>query len=117
EARAMSVAGAASSLTGLGMSLLIVLGVLGALGALAIGGMSGSYGLPQISLPLFWILYAIVYLAIGYGIVRLVGWAVPRFAITGWLAVLIGLLMVFSYPVLMFGGCLATYGIVQQVTR
>jgi hypothetical protein len=117
ESRAMSVARAKSTLTGVGLSLFIVLGLLGALGALAIGGMSGSYGLPQLSLPLFWLLYAILYLTIGYGILRLIGWAIPRFGITGWLAGLMGLLMVAGYAVLMFGGCLATYGIAQQVAR
>ena len=54
---------------------------------------------------------------VGYGIVRLIDWAIPRFGITGWLAGLIGLVMVAAYGVLMFGGCLATYGLAQQVTR
>jgi hypothetical protein len=115
EWRAASVSGTRRSLTALSVSLFIVGGVLGGLGALLIGGVSsGQEAAPGL---VFWALYAVVYLAVGYGILRLVGWAVPRFGITGSPAALIGQLLVPAYGVLMFGGCLATYGIAQQVTR
>lgn len=114
ELRAASVSGTRRSLSALSVSLFIVGGVVGGLGALLIAGLSSGQ---QVSAPVFWALYAIVYLAVGYGILRLVGWAVPRFGITGWLASLVGLLLVPAYGVLMFGGCLATYGIAQQVAR
>jgi hypothetical protein len=115
ESRALAVEGARSTLTGLGMSLFIVLGILGGLGALLMVSINGDTTDPPPAL--FLALYAVVYLAVGYGIVRLIAWAIPRFGISGWLAGLIGLLMVAAYGVLMFGGCLATYGLAQQVTR
>ncbi len=113
EWRAASVSGTRRSLTALSVSLFIVGGVAGGLGALLIGGVSsGQQAGPGL---VFWALYAVVYLAVGYGILRFVGWAVPRFGITGWLAGLIGVVLFPVYGVLMFGGCLATYGIAQQV--
>jgi hypothetical protein len=103
-----------ANVTRFGLYLFIALGVVGAFGALLIGGLSSGV---QFSMPVFWIWYAVVYVAIGYAILRLVGWAVPRFRISGWPAGLLGALLVPAYVVLMFGGCLATFGIAQQVAR
>jgi hypothetical protein len=103
EWRAVAVERAATGLRWLSVTLLVLGGLVGALGALLIIGFNQApNGLD------FVLLYGLSYVAIGYAIVRLVGWSVRRFHLTGWWASVLGLLLVPIFGALMFGACFAT---------
>lgn len=79
-----------------------VCGLLG-LGGFAMASAFSSTG----SFPLF----LIVYIGLGLGIVLLLRWAVPRLHIRGAWAVVIGFALVPIFGALMFGTCIAAFGI------
>lgn len=93
------------NLRALSLSLLVIGGLLSGLGALALAGFADSYGNSSVT-PIFLLVYAVGYLAIGYALSRLVGWGARRFRLGGWGLFLVGILLVPSYGALMFGGCL-----------
>lgn len=68
--------------------------------------MAASFGSGG-SLPIF----AAAYLGIGFGIVLLLRWAVPRFRIKGIWAGLLGLALIPIFGALMFGTCVAAFSI------
>lgn len=92
--------------------LLAIGAVVGGLGALLAASIAGTYA-PEISVPVFIGLYALIYFGIGYGLVRLVRAAVERLRLTGWGAFVLGVLMLPSYGFLMYGGCIAAFSIAQ----
>jgi len=103
EWRAVVVKRADTGLRWLSVTLLVLGGLIGALGALLIVSYNRAANGPA-----FLFLYGLSYLAIGYAIVRLVGWSVRRFHLSGWWASLLGLLLIPIYGALMFGACFAT---------
>jgi hypothetical protein len=107
------VAATGRNMTTLAWILLIIGGVVGAFGALLLASISGTYA-AEASIPVFIGVYAAAYIGIGYGLVRLVRWAIPRFRITGWLAFLIGVALVPAYGALMFGGCAAAFNLAER---
>jgi hypothetical protein len=80
---------------------------IGALGAFAALGISPYTG----SAPIFLVVYAVSYGAIGYGVVRLLRWAGPRFRIRGVWAGLVGLALLPIYGALMLGTCVGAYAL------
>ena len=103
EWRAVVVKRADTGLRWLSVTLLVLGGLIGALGALLIV----SFNRPANG-SVFLFIYGLSYVAIGYAIVRLVGWSVRRFHLTAWWASLLGLALVPMYGILMFGACYAT---------
>jgi hypothetical protein len=103
EWQAVAVERAATGLRWLSVTLLVLGGLIGAFGALLIV----SFNQPANG-PLFLLLYGLSYVAIGYAIIRLVGWSVRRFHLSGWWASVLGLLLIPIYGALMFGACFAT---------
>jgi len=106
EWRAVVVERAATGLRWLSVTLLVLGGLIGAFGALLIVGFN-----QPANGPVFLFMYGLSYVALGYAIVRLVGWSVRRFHLSGWWASLLGLLLIPIYGALMFGACFATYSI------
>ena len=104
EWQAFALERSVGNLRALSLSLYVVGAIVGGLGALAIAGFSGSYGNDSM-IPIFLIVYAVGYIAIGYGLSRLVSWGVRRFRLSGWGTFLIGVLLIPAYGGLMFGGC------------
>ena len=103
EWQAVAVGRAATGLRWLSVTLLVLGGLIGALGALLIISFNRAANGSA-----FLVLYGLSYVAIGYAIVRLVGWSVRRFHLSGWWASLLGLLLIPIYGALMFGACFAT---------
>jgi hypothetical protein len=93
-----------SGLVGLAWALFAVGGVVGLVG-LAMAMSFGSSG--GLALPIF----GIAYVGIGLGLVTLLRWAIPRFGIGGVWASLIGLALFPIFGALMFGTCVAAFGI------
>ena len=90
--------------------LFIIAALLGAVGGLSLS--SGSLGYPKpASLPIFWGTFAITYLAVGYGIIRLLRWAVRRFSIRSAWAALVGLALIPIYGAFMLGTCLGAFSL------
>lgn len=83
-----------------------ILFVLGGVAALVGFGMAASFGSGG-SFPIF----AAGYLGIGFGIILLLRWAVPRFRIKGIWASLLGLALVPIFGALMFGTCVAAFAV------
>lgn len=83
-------------------SLFIVCGLLG-LGGFAMASSFSSTG----SFPF----YLVAYSGIGLVIVLLVRWAVPKFGIRGVWAVVLGVALMPIFGALMFGTCVAAFGI------
>lgn len=94
--------GPASGLVGLAWAVFVVAGVLGLVGF----GMAASFGSGG-ALPIF----LIAYIGIGVGLIALLRWAVPRFGIRGGWAALIGVALFPIFGALMFGTCVAAFGI------
>ena len=69
-------------------------------------GMAASFGSGGV-LPVF----AVGYLSIGFAIVLLLRWAVPRFRIKGIWAGLLGLILIPIFGGLMFGTCVAAFAV------
>jgi hypothetical protein len=84
----------------------IVGGLVGAAGAvlLALIGLSAGGIGPA---ALFVVLFAVVYLAIGYGIVRLA----RSIRASGWAAALLTIILVPVFGILVYGTCMAAYTI------
>jgi hypothetical protein len=78
-----------------------ILGLVG-IGMAASFGSGGSWALP---------LFLIAYIGIGFGIILLLRWAVPRFGIRGVWGGVLGLLLVPFFGALMFGTCAAAFTI------
>lgn len=83
-----------------------ILFIVGGVTGLAGFGMAASFGSGG-SFPIF----AAAYLGIGFGIVLLLRWAVPRFRIKGIWAGLLGLALIPVFGALMFGTCVAAFSI------
>jgi hypothetical protein len=98
---------AGGGLAAVARAFFIVGAVIGALGAFAALGVSPYTG--SASAPIFLVIYAVSYGAIGYGLVRLLRWAGPRFRIRGVWAGLVGLALLPIYGALMFGTCLGAF--------
>ncbi|MDP9468325.1 MAG: hypothetical protein M3P32_06245 [Chloroflexota bacterium] len=92
------------------MVLFILAAVIGAFGAVLL---LGSAYVGSVSAPIFLVGYAVSYAAIGYGIVRLLRWAGPRFRIRGAWAGLLGVALIPAYGALMFGTCLGAFTIAR----
>lgn len=103
----LEMASAAGGLVALAKVLFVVGALLGAVGAFAALGASSYTG--SVSAPLFLIGYAISYGAIGYGVVRLLRWAVPRYRIRGLWAGLLALVLLPAYGALMLGTCAGAF--------
>lgn len=103
EWQAVAVERAATGLLWLSVTLLVLGGFIGAFGAVAIVGFN-----QPANGPAFLFLYGLSYVAIGYAIVRLVGWSVRRIRLSGWWASVLGLALIPTYGILMFGACYAT---------
>jgi drug/metabolite transporter (DMT)-like permease len=106
EWQAVGVERAATGLRWLSVTLLVLGGLIGAFGALLIIG----FNRPDNG-PVFLFLYGLSYVAIGYAIILLVGWSVRRFHLSGWWASLLGLALIPTYAILMYGACFATASI------
>lgn len=115
EWQGFAVERSVGNLRALSLSLYVVGGIIGGLGALAIAGFAGSYGNDSM-IPIFLIVYAVGYVAIGYVLSRLVGWGVRRFRLGGWGTFLLGGLLIPAYGGLMFGGCAAAAWLARVVT-
>jgi hypothetical protein len=100
----------ASALPGFAMTLFVVGGIVGALGALAGLGIESSNGSHPNAVQ-FMITYAVLYGSIGLVLVWLTRWLARRLSIRGAWAVLAGLALLPIFGFLMFGGCLAAFGI------
>jgi hypothetical protein len=83
-----------------------ILFIVGGVTGLAGFGMAASFGSGG-SFPLF----AVAYLGIGFAIVLLLRWAVPRFRIKGIWAGILGLALIPIFGALMFGTCVAAFSI------
>jgi hypothetical protein len=59
----------------------------------------------------FFPIFAVGYLGIGFAIILLLRWAVPRFGIKGIWAGLLGLALIPIFGALMFGTCVAAFTI------
>ena len=114
EWQGFAVERSVGNLRALSLILFVVGAIVGGLGALALAAFAGSYGNSSV-IPLFLILYAVGYVAIGYGLSRLVGWGVWRFRLSGWGTFLLGVLLIPAYGALMFGGCFAAAWLAQAV--
>jgi hypothetical protein len=106
EWQSVAVGRAATGLRWLSGALLVLGGLIGGFGALLLVGFN-----QPANGPFFLFLYALTYLAIGYAIIRVVGWSVRRFHLSGWWASLLGLALIPIYGALTFGACLATYSV------
>ncbi len=78
--------------------------VVGGLAGLAGFSMAASFGSGG-SFPIF----LVAYVGIGLGIVLLLRWAVPRFAIRGLWAGVLGVALVPIFGAVMFGTCIAAF--------
>ena len=83
-----------------------ILFIVGGVTGLAGFGMASSFGSGG-SFPIF----AAGYLGIGFAIVLLLRWAVPRFGIKGIWAGLLGLALIPIFGGLMFGTCVAAFAV------
>lgn len=100
---------AASSDDGPGDGLLAeawILFIVGGVTGLAGFGMASSFGSGG-----FFLLFAAGYLGIGFAIILLLRWAVPRFGIKGIWAGLLGLALIPIFGGLMFGTCVAAFAV------
>jgi uncharacterized membrane protein HdeD (DUF308 family) len=109
EWQAFTMDRSVGNLRSLGLSLYVVCGLLGGAGALALAGFASG----TTNAALFVIVFLVAYLAIGYGIVRLVVWGVRRFRLGGWQTALLGALLVPIYGALAFGTCLGSAALSQ----
>jgi len=82
-------------------------GVVGAASALLLASLSATIGSGRANIPLFFVVYAIAYLGLGYLVVRLVDATASAFRIHGLGAVLLGIGLVPVFGLLMFGTCVA----------
>jgi hypothetical protein len=83
-----------------------ILFIVGGVAGLAGFGMAASFGSGG-----FFPIFAVGYLGIGFGIILLLRWAVPRFHIKGLWAGLLGLVLVPVFGALMFGTCAAAFAV------
>jgi hypothetical protein len=83
-----------------------ILFIVGGVAGLAGYGMAASFGSGG-----FFPVFVVGYLGIGYGIILLLRWAVPRFRIKGLWAGVIGLALIPIFSGLMFGTCVAAFAI------
>jgi hypothetical protein len=84
--------------------LFVLGGLVGAFGVLMLAGFNSYLG---VNMLIFIPAYAVLYIAVGLGVVWLVRWSGERFHLGGLWAVLVGLILIPVYGALMYGGCYA----------